>query len=151
MAKRTGASKPIFVDFVQRLAREAEASGCELSLWRGEVKGPGRKPNRSVLELTGAVDLLLYVRVRSSPPGFWGLTRNRIADLESSGRRWALVLLLGTADTGYFVPSEQVIRRIGSGAWRPASDGDWRVYEGRGLDFGLRFRSLSELAQKALT
>jgi len=151
MVRGTRSSNPIYFDFADRLAREARARRCGLSVWRAELKRRGRRSTRNILQLTGVVDLLLYVKIRSSPPGFWGLAKSRIADLESSACPWAMALLVGSTGAGYLVPSEEVARRIQSGDWRLASDGDYRVSEGRTLDVSLRFGSFTELAQSVFS
>ena len=94
--------------------------------------------------------MLLYVKVRSRPPGFWGLTANRVAELERSASRWYAVFLLGGSDTGYLVPAHGVLRRTEACDWRLSSDGDYKVNEGINLDLAFRFSSFDELLNRLL-
>lgn len=84
-----------------------------VSSWKG---GLNAGPNILAIN-THPKATLLYVKVRSEPPGFWGLTANRINELNSSGNNWFAVLLLSSAKTGYLLPAKEVTKYIKAGDW----------------------------------
>jgi hypothetical protein len=90
---------------------------------------------------------LLYVKVRSELPGFWGLTANRVNELNRSGNTWYAVLVLGSPSKGYVVTSKDVMSRINSGAWTLSGDGDYKINERTDLDGKWRFGSIEKLVE----
>ena len=112
-------------DFTRRLRQRCDTYDIFCGRWSGahptsaNILAVGTKPDET----------LLYVKSRSEPPGFWGLTANRIAELETSGKRWYVILLIGSAQTGYVLLSSLVVARTSTGAWKLAADGDHKVHE----------------------
>ena len=118
--------RQIIDDFQARL--ESWGSGRRLKVdWPTWWVGPKNRSSRNILLLSGTTDLLLYVKVSSQEPGFWGLTRNRLRLLQVAPHKWFVVLLLGSSETGYLVPSAEVEHCTGSGVWGLATDGDFKI------------------------
>ncbi|MBI4402004.1 MAG: hypothetical protein HY581_10280 [Nitrospirae bacterium] len=137
---------PILTEFVKRLEPRAEVSDFKFSPWAN----PDRR-EEPVYQFTGSVNVILYVRVSTGAQGFWRLTKQLIADFRSSGKKWAVVLLLRTAERGYLVPSEEVLRRTDSGEWSHYDEGDYEVSEGPTLKAGYFFNTIDELVLRILT
>ena len=91
-------------------------------------------------------EVLLYVKVSSSPRGFWGLTANRIEQLNRSGL-WLAVLLHGKPTSGYYVRQAEALARISDGTLRLGADGDYKVNQvGNNLP-GHPFESIEALVR----
>jgi hypothetical protein len=78
-----------------------------------------------MLELSGQKNNLIYFKVRSQKPIRWGVTANRIKELNGSGKKWWLVLLLESPHTGYLLTSEEVGQY--QSIWALGNDGDYKV------------------------
>jgi hypothetical protein len=89
-------------------------------------------------------DILLYVKDRSDPPGFWGLNEPQLHEIRRSGLQWYVVLLVGAEEDAYLLPSEFVDHAIAEDRWSRDSH-DYKVHEGAELDGAERFRSFDEL------
>ena len=90
----------------------------------------------------------LYVKDRSSDePGqvFWGLTENQMDGLQGQGHEWAVVLLAGSGERGYFGTSQQVAEgRQGRRKWS-CSKGDYKVHKTEIDGWFTRFESYDAL------
>jgi len=103
----------------------------------------------NILEInTPNEKMLLYVKVRGQSPGFWGLTSNRITEIDNSGIPWFVVLLLGSPNRGYLLPKHEVLGSIGNGNWTLSRDGDYKVNEGRYLKKNFSFDSFVEFVAR---
>lgn len=132
----------ILSDFKHRLEQECKARDLQVCRWRGP-----HSTSRNILVVgTAPQDTLLYVKVRSESPGFWGLTANRISELRASGSSWYAVLLVGSSETGYVLPSSEVESGIGENHWTLSADGDYKINEGSNLNSTYRFTSFKELS-----
>jgi len=93
--------------------------------WRGaspssaNVLAVGTKPEQT----------LLYVKCRTGPPGFRGLIASRLSELNAPGKPRFIVLIVGSAETGYVASQSDVGARTSSGAWALSGDGDFKVNE----------------------
>jgi len=96
--------------------------------WPTWTRGSRLITSRNMLVLQGAKDILLYVKVRSVAPWFWGITKNRLRLLRESPCAWFVVLLAGSPEAGYLVPASEVDSCVESGQWRLASDGDFKIH-----------------------
>lgn len=139
----------ILSDFETRLQEWGAGCGVEVdfpTLWK-ESRFAG--VSLHLVTLSGSVDLLLYVKVRTTEPGFWGLNPNRLGMLRGGGRNWSVLLLLGSAQTGYLVPSAEVDRAIESGEWRLSSGAapEFKVHE-RDVNKARYFRSFDDLTSR---
>lgn len=94
------------------------------------------------MELSGSINCLIYFKVRSALPYKWGVTANRIKELNISNKKWHLVLLYESPSTGYFLTSEEVNRYLT--IWPLANDGDYKPAAGSYLDFNEPFLSFPE-------
>ena len=112
-------------DFTRLLRQHCDARGVSCGRWTG-----ARPRSASVLAVgTKPEETLLYVKCRTVPPGFWGLTAKRIADLQATGKPWYAILLVRSCQTGYVLSSSEVVARTSSGAWTLSTDGDHKVNE----------------------
>jgi hypothetical protein len=132
--------------FGRMLRAACDARGVSCGRWAGafpssaNILAVGFKPKET----------LLYIKFRSDPPGFWGLTANRIAELDASGKPWYALLIVGSPDNGYVASQSEVRSRASSGAWTIAADGDFKVHESRDLSDISHFRSLEAFLELAL-
>lgn len=131
----------ILDQFTQQLQDKLKKADIRITRWTG-----GKRQSANILILKFPHEgLLLYVKVRSKQPGFWGLTRNRVAEIEETGLRWYAVLLLASPEFGYLLPAEEILRRIRQEEWKLSNDGDYKINEGKTLDTSFGFSSLNEL------
>jgi len=89
----------------------------------------------------------LYVHEFNVPnkPGFWGLTKNQIATLNSAPVRWCAVLLLRSADAGYVLTAREVCDRIKNGLFELSRDGDYKVNQTTDLKAAEWFENIPQL------
>ena len=99
--------------------------------------------SNNILDLSGSIDCLVYIKVRSERPYRWGITANRLNELKQSGKEWVIVLLYETPKTGYLLTSNDVNRYLS--IWPLGSDGDYKVGPGSYLQFNRPFDSFNEL------
>ncbi|MGB7533616.1 MAG: hypothetical protein WA977_11675 [Halobacteriota archaeon] len=104
--------------------------------------------SRNIVELSGSINCLVYIKVRSREPCRWGVTANRIEELKQSGKSWIIVLLYETPETGYFLTSNDVNRYLS--IWPLGSDGDYKVGPGSYLQFNRPFNTFSEFFDSLL-
>jgi hypothetical protein len=102
----------------------------------------------SIVELSGSINCLVYIHVRSEKPYSWGVTKNRIEELKQSGKGWIIVLLYETPETGYLLTSNDVNRYLS--IWPLVSDGDYKVQPGGYLQFNRPFNSFTEFINSLL-
>ena len=84
--------------------------------------------------------------MRSERPYRWGITANRLNEMEQSGREWVTVLLYETPRTGYLLTSRDVSRYLL--IWPLGSDGDYKVGPGSYLQFNKPFDSFDSFLSK---
>jgi hypothetical protein len=125
-------------EFVYHLSQTGISKGFRVRNW---IDNAGRAGS-NIIELNGAVDCLIYYKVRSDEPYRWGVTKNRIDELNSSGKPWFVVLLYESSNTGYLIPASDVSRYLS--IWPLGSDGDYKVAIGSYLKFNKPFSSFSE-------
>jgi hypothetical protein len=89
-------SQAILDDFYSFLEAGGSPLGIQTSLW-----APDGRIGEHLFRLTGKRDMVLYVKVRSEPPPFWGLTANRLDLLRGSSKAWAVVLLFERHSYGF--------------------------------------------------
>jgi hypothetical protein len=77
--------------------------------------------------------MLLWVHDSSLSPGFWGLSRTLLEDLERSGKDWYVVLLTNPGGSTYVVSSSDVTRKRVK-LWRLADGKAYKVHENHELD-----------------
>lgn len=65
-------------EFISLLQKAGENRGFICKLWHGTL----RRLSRKIIELSGSINCLIYFKVRSSYPYRWGVTANRIRELD---------------------------------------------------------------------
>jgi hypothetical protein len=122
-------------EFISLLNKAGGNKGFYCQPWRGGIRGVGK----NIIELSGSINSLIYYKVRSERPFRWGVTYNRIDELELSGRKWFLVLLYESPNTGYLITAQEVNHYLS--IWPLGSDGDYKVSTGSYLQFNQPFIS----------
>ena len=136
----------LLTSFTRWLGSTCDARGFAFERWAqaspasANLLAVGSRPNET----------LLYVKCRTDPPGFWGLTANRISELSASGRAWYAVFIVGSPETGYLASQDEVHSRTSSGTWKLAGDGDFKIGENRDLGGISRFCSAEQFLELAL-
>ena len=102
----------------------------------------------NIIDINGSLNFLLYFRIRSEKPYTWEATKNRIQELRHSGRKWFFVLLFETANTGYFLTSDDVDNYIYKNIWPLKNNGAYGVQTGKYLQFNQPFYSFHDLLYK---
>jgi hypothetical protein len=111
-------------EFYRLLDDGGRRNGIHATLW-----APDGRVGEHLFRLTGALNLVLYVKVRTEGPPFWGLTANRLQLLRDSKKEWRVVLLFESPSYGYAFKPAEVEENIKKGLWRLASDGDYKVHQ----------------------
>ena len=131
-------SKQILSNFISQLEQYGKKMGFNVDIW----KNTPRK-SRNIIEIRGAINCLIYVKTRSAEPYRWGVTKNRIEELNNSGEKWCLVLLYESSNTGYFLTADEVNGKY-RGIWPLGRDGDYKVAPGTYLKHKAPFNSFSD-------
>jgi len=131
--------------FISLLRQSGQNNDFECQFWHGG----------NILEISGSMNCLVYLKVSSADPR-WGVTANRTDELHDSGKKWFLVLLQRSPQTGYFFAVEDVERSLSipkgeSGYWYRSKDGDYKVGAADTLQFSQPFRSFSEFLNSLLS
>lgn len=135
-------------EFISLLRQAGEKNGFHCQFW---YQGTGRR-GRNIIELSGSISCLIYFHVRSEKPYRWGVTANRINELNQSGRKWVLVILYESPNTGYLVTAEDVNNHyLSLSIWPLGSDGDYKVEPGSYLRFNRPFHSFFEFLNSVLS
>lgn len=132
-------------EFISLLRQAGENTGFRCQLW---YQGT-RRLSRSIIELSGSINCLIYFKVRSEEPYRWGVTVNRIKELKQSKKKWVLVLLYESPNTGYLITEKEINRYLS--IWALGSDGDYKVGPGSYLQFNKPFHSFTEFINSLLS
>ena len=127
----------ILNNFISQLQQYGNAKGFSVDIWKGT-----RRKSRNIIEIVGTINCLIYIKVRSEEPYRWGVTKNRIEELNKSGKKWCLVLLYESPNSGYFLTADEVNRY--RGIWPLGIDGDYKVAIGTYLKYNIPFNSFSD-------
>ena len=134
----------ILSEFISLIGQTGEIQGFRCQLWFQA----NRRMSNNIVDLSGSVNCLVYIKVRSEKPYRWGVTANRIGELRKSGKDWVIVLLYETPETGYLLTSNDVNRYLS--IWPLGSDGDYKMGPGSYLQFNRPFRSFKEFIDSLL-
>jgi hypothetical protein len=89
------------------------------------------------------------VKVSTTAPGFWGITKNQIDNLIKSDARWFCILLGRQASVGYLLSGGQIVMRIATGALT-LSRGDYKINRRADLHGSQRFESIETVIARML-
>lgn len=137
----------ILNEFKSRARQIGEEQGFSCEPWfqgTGWLKPYTRNRSEHIVEFSGSINCLAYIKVRSEKPYTWGLTANQIRKFKQSGKDWIVVLLYETPDTGYLLSADDVARN--SPAWS-IKQGDYKVNRGN-IDYCKPFISIDQLFQR---
>lgn len=132
-------------EFISLLRQAGEKNGFRCQFWYHGT----RRRGRNIIELSGSISCLIYFHVRSEKPYRWGVTANRINELNQSGRKWFLVLLYESPNTGYLITAEDVNHYLS--IWPLGNDGDYKVGPDSYLRFNRPFPSFFEFLNSLLS
>jgi hypothetical protein len=99
--------------------------------------------SRNVFQISGRVNVLLYVKGRAEAPYRWDVTANVVGRLQQQKIPWFVVLLFESKNTGYLLPSQKVTYFI-QNTWPLAGDGDYKPATGSYLDRCRPFSSFNQ-------
>jgi len=133
-------------EFRKLIANEPVGEGLDISPWPG-----ASRRSYHLLEInTKKKSTVLYVKESNSSPGFWGLTKNQLDQLDKAQVRWFAVLLLKSNNTGYVLSSNEVKSRVQDGTFELSKDGDHKVNERTDLNPNMAFRGIKDLLARVL-
>jgi hypothetical protein len=133
-------------EFRTLVASSLSGEGLDISPWLGATRR-----SYHLLEIyTRKKPTVLYVKESNSSPGFWGLTKNQLDQLDKARVRWFAVLLLRSNNAGYLLSSNDVINRVKDGTFELSKDGDHKVNERTDLNPNMAFRGIKDLLGRVL-
>ena len=104
-----------------------------------------RRWTKNIIKLDGYLNCLLYFKIRSGKPYRWAATKSRIEELQASGKKWFIVLLLETPNNGYLLTSKDVDRYIDEGLWPMGRDkknkNEYKISTGKTLQYNHPFHT----------
>lgn len=101
----------------------------------------------NIIELLGRINCLLYFKIRSEAPHRWGVTKNRIEELQTSGKKWFIVLLFETPNSGYLLTPQHVKRYINESLWplgRDKNKNEYKISTGKTLQYNEPFYTFGD-------
>jgi len=125
-------------EFVELLGEAGTSNGFHSRNWSGIAGRAGS----NIIEIYGSINCLIYYKIRSDEPYKWGVTKNRIDELNGSRKIWFVVLLYKSPYTGFLIPARDVSRYLS--IWPLGRDGDYKVGTGSYLKYNRPFNSFSE-------
>jgi len=135
----------IVATFRKSLGSLLASRNLTVSMWAG-----GTRMSYHLLEIsTKPRRTVLYVKVSTSVPGFWGLTKNQLDRLSSSHLRWFCVFLHRSSSAGYLLSGGQVLARVRDGSLTLGDDGDYKVNQRAEFVSSRRFESVDALISRA--
>lgn len=78
----------------------------------------------NIFMISEPISCLIYFKISSRKPCWWGVTENRVEELKQSDKKWFLILLCESAESGYFLNDEEVNLNMSNWSW---SNGDFKV------------------------
>ena len=125
-------------EFTRGLQSCSEPAGVSLHKWHG-----GAKATDNLLELCSkSGKILLDLKKKSDPPGFWRLNQNQLAAIQTAGVPWFVVLLVGVPGHGFVLSSDRVMKNMPS--WSQ-SKADVKLHEGNEIHGSIEFTSFAAL------
>ncbi len=88
-----------------------------------------KRDTNSIVELSGRINCLLYFKIRSTEPYRWGITKTRIEELEDLHKKWFVVLLYESPESGYLLTNKDVKRYINENLWPLGGDKNKNEYK----------------------
>jgi len=138
--KRKPRSLDMLPHFKRALQTYCEPFGISVSKHRGSYT------SENVMKLVSKtrqnIIRILYVKIRGSGAGFWGLNTNQVRAFKGQGHQWDVVLLLGTGERSYLGTSQNV--EEGFKKWG-SSAADYKVHEPEIEGSFAQFDSYAEL------
>ena len=123
-----------------------QGQGASVGTWEH-----GGRRSRNIVQIgSGGTAILVYVKVRTEAPGFWGLNQNQLASLVSSGMPWYVVLIEGSSQTHYLLSGRRVEDAIRERRWTE-SHGDYKIHENHELRGTPSYDSAAAIAAELLS
>src|SRR6266508_1740325 len=134
----------VVATFRKSLIERLATRGLTVSMWSG-----GTRMSNHLLEVsTTPQPTVLYVKVSTNAPGFWGLTKNQLDRLSSSHVRWFCVFLHRSAAVGYLLSGGQILMRVKDGSLIRRHDGDYKVNQRAEFVSSQRFETIDALVSR---
>jgi len=130
-------------EFISLLEEIGKEKGFRCRIYETKI----RKTSK-IIELSGQINCLLYLKIRSEKPHTWGITKGRIEELQASGKEWFTVLLFDKPDNGYLLTSQQVKRYLSEALWplgRDKNKNEYKISPGKALQYNKPFYSFVDL------
>jgi len=116
------------------------------AVWNLSEQASGSYTSENVMKLVSKtrqnIIRILYVKIRGSGAGFWGLNTNQVRAFKAQGHQWDVVLLLGPGERSYLGTSQNV--EEGFEEWG-SSAADYKVHEPEIEGSFAQFDSYAEL------
>lgn len=106
-----------------------------------------KRYTNNIVELSGKINCLFYLHIRSAEPYRWGITKTRIEELQSLNKRWFIILLYGKPEKGFFLTDNNVGRYIDEKLWplgRNRNRNEYKVQPGKTLKYNQPFKTFEE-------
>jgi 5-methylcytosine-specific restriction endonuclease McrA len=129
-------------EFISLLEEIGKKRGFRSQKYESKIRKTG-----NIIELYGSINCLLYYKIRSEEPYRWGVTRNRIEELQNSGKRWFVLLLFETPDKGYLLTSQEVERYTKENLWplgRGKNKNEYKINTGKTLQYNEPFHTIGD-------
>jgi hypothetical protein len=137
-------------EFRKLIANEPVGEGLDISPWPGATRRSYHLLEINTKKKSTVKSTVLYIKESNSSPGFWGLTKNQLDQLDKAQVRWFAVLLLKSNNTGYVLSSNEVKNRLQDGTFELSKDGDHKVNERTDLNPNMTFRRIQDLLARVL-
>jgi hypothetical protein len=102
----------------------------------------------NIVELSGQIDCLIYIHIRSEEPYRWGVTKTRVEELAKLQKKWFVVLLFETPEEGYLLTANDVRRYINENLWplgkNEKNKNEYKVQPGKSLKYHKPFKTFQE-------
>jgi hypothetical protein len=136
----------VTMSLAKQLFAWLNSGGCKYVAACGKWKAAQpQSENLGQLTLKTGGPMLAYVRTSNNDRHLWGVTDNRLSELDDSKLPWFLVLIHKRLDEGYFYTPDDVDRSLET--WSRGGDGDYKVSTSAQLRLGVHFASINDLCE----
>ena len=129
-------------EFISLLEKVGNERGFQCQKYESKIR-----KTKHIIELFGSINCLLYFKIRSEAPHRWGVTKNRIEELQTSGKKWFIVLLFETPNNGYLLTPQHVKRYINESLWplgRGKNKNEYKISTGKTLQYNEPFYTFGD-------
>jgi hypothetical protein len=113
----------VLFGFWTAMKEVAEREGFRVKVWAVALERTAPWTSGHIFKLESGPDMLLYVKVSTESPPFWGLQYRQIELVRDARLRWVVVLLDGCYDQGYLLPADTYSEKEAEFSARQSADG----------------------------